>query len=784
MGWLDAMLGWNTIPQVNLPPVETPVANALQGYVGIVEPSTPDLTIPHNPGNTPILDAGQASMPNTGNIPASAIPDVGQVARETQASQEATTSPWVEDTPHHGNSEGAPAETQLPTVTLPVSFPDIEKARDVGVASPYDSKDNVIHKDPNPPTQIETPDDNVSSQEGSVVPATVSQGEIKLEQYIQETQTEYESARQSVIHECDAFLNSPLTPTEAERYQALKQVAEDNPDLLKSFINVANGTSNVAGWTEGVIEAFLDPQLHTTTDQAAFAGASFDHMRATEADQVALYEGRHAAEAKTAAYKQALDSYDPKAADAESAKATLKKLSDANNEYKKNLTRTWAKVQAKKVATTPKIEDYRMTLSQQFAKAAGTSTEFISDANSYGNGKALANGIKKMSKIQAAGIVFHTAGLAYDVYEHWDDLEYALITKDDPMIDKLKNLKSNVSQDTWNTFVEDTIDTAVLAVDLFAGATLTPLGGAALGVFVLHPLGALAKTVYYKNEYGDDVDFGKTFLENLKLGNHDHFVLKSQDNVGTENYLNDLATLTLSGHVEEVEWLTLTQDDNFPYSAAQNIVLNGYVNDTTLKGEVEDILLNGSVEYPHVVNPNDGFVVHGDDVYNPVGNPPPTMFPDTDVSVCQAANGCVSVEESEPDIGLVPCTPADPADECVSEPELPPDIQLANDVDVFVPPDHNRAYDVAIVTPKTVKGSELVTTEPSWPSVNEISAIDEYVIDENLCAPPDLGTPSALIGPSFYELPERDFAAEPMTIFASVGSIRDIGIVGPNKNQW
>lgn len=784
-------MGFDLVSMVNaatLPPPEV-----LPGYIGASIAYTPDRVIPYNPENTPILDAAQASMPNAGNIPASAIPDVGQVVREAQASQESHTSTSsvpeiVKETPSHDSSEGNPignvtTPSSFPTITLPVSLPNIEKGRDIGVASPHDSKDNVIHKDPNPPPQIEdaTPNDNTSSQEGSVVPSIVYQGEIKLKQYMNEAQTEYESARQSVINECNAMLSGPITSTEAEKYQALKQLAEDNPDMFKSLINISNGASNVAGWTEGAVEALLDPQTHTITDQAAFAGASFDHVRATEADQVALYEARHAAETKTAAYKQALDNYDPKSADAESAKAALKKLSDANNEYKKDLTRSWAKAQAKKIATAPKVDDYSMTLSQQFAKTAGTSTDFISDANSYGNGKALVNGIKKMSKIQATGVLFHTAGIAVDAYEHWGDIEYALITKDGPMIDKLKNIKSNVSQDTWNTFVADTIDTAILAVDLTAGAVLTPLGGAALGVFVLHPLGALAKTIYYKNEYGDDVDFGKTFLENLKLGNHDHFVLKSQDSTGIEDYFDDPATLTLYGSVEETDWHSFTQNNNTLYSDAQNIVLNGYINDTILQGEAEYILLNGSVDYPHVVNPANGMVVHCDAVYNSVGNSPPIMFPDTDVTICPAAQGCVSFEEPEPDIGLVPCTPAEG---CISELELPPDIQVAEDVDVFAPPVNSHADDVEIVMPIAVKGAELVSPVPSWPSVNEVNAISNYVDDENVCAPPDLGTPSILIGPSFYELPERDFAAESMTMFASVGSVRDIGIVGSNQNQW
>lgn len=779
MGWLDAMLGWNTIPpQVNLPPVETPVANALQGYVGIVEPSTPDLTIPHNPGNTPILDAGQASMPNTGNIPASAIPDVGQVARETQASQEATTSPWVEDTPHHGNSEGAPAETQLPTVTLPVSFPDIEKARDVGVASPYDSKDNVIHKDPNPPPQIipdSSTDNTGSSQEGSVVPATTYSVSVEFKQDI----SLLEKSATTGYNEGKSEVQTAIREAPSE-YQVLQQLATDDPNTLKSTLNLSQAAADIADWVEGSLDPLIKFSRATPIGLERLSKIS-------EIDEAALEELHQAKQVRAEALRQVIQNYDPN-----NTEITVKNLNEINKNYKQAVSKVWARQQVRGTS----LDDTPLTISQKFQHTMGMSPEYAANAAKSGHVKALAKGIRKMSFFQGVGVGLSAAGIASDVYEHREDLEYALlITKDGTLIDKLKNLKSNVSKNTWHAIVEDTIDSALLTVDVAASAVLTPAGGAAVGLLILHPLGALLKASYYKKEYGGDVDFGKTFLENLKLGDHNHFVLKSQDPTSMDTYLSSYVP-TLQATIEETAWYNPSQgtpkEDRTLPGYAQQVVLQGYLQDIDLTGYVQNVTLNGRVESVTLegrVEYEDRpvrYVIFGDDVYNPVGNPPPIMFPDTDVTVCSAANGCISFEEPEPDIGLVPCTPADECvskpDECVSEPELSPNIQLANDVDVFVPPDHNRAYDVAIVTPKTVKGGELVSTDPVWSP--EVSDISEYIDDDNVCAPPDLGTPSVLVGPSFYELPERDFAAEPMTIFASVGSVRDIGIVGPNKNQW
>lgn len=757
MGWLDAMLGWNTIPQVqvNLPPVETPVANALQGYVGIVEPSTPDLTIPHNPGNTPILDAGQASMPNTGNIPASAIPDVGQVARETQASQEATTSPWVEDTPHHGSAIGA-------------------------------GTDNVTYEDPLPPPSlndeaeaISLHDSNTdSSQEGSVTPATTpydSQTVFALEiaKVQQQAREQYSFVRNGVIDEIDYLVTTGAMSQETG--SKMKEIIAD----IESASTIAGKASMITGAIATITNIAVtaaNPDLgydHEAFDKALAQFVTDSNKRTAFIEKLKIEGQRH---------KQAMSEiakwYDPNSPDADQFKHIYKTWMA---EQKTHGT-TIGKIIAENVTQEPIPKEYALTPHERLnivAKGDPDLAKVMGNLNTETTGNTftkLNKGLKVLDKFcTVLGVTASAASLGTETIENWDAWT-KLFTGEG-------NLKGRMSQDKWDSINCQMIDTVTGAISTVVGIFGTPLAGAATGVG-LHYVGAFAKATFLKKQH-EDADFWKTFWYHVGLGNTESskFILK--DGLGADDIVFD-SDKFLQGYVSYSDIPNVNGDLEIPIRVP-NTLLRQSLEGLTLYGEAQDgILYDGNIEYleydpnvlqleipqPNVpdVTPNDpanGQVIQSDEAYDLLVPP---------------ANACVSTLELPPDIELaddvdvVSLPDGNRANGCVSEPEVYPD--LAEDVDIFKPSDDNRANDVAIATPRTIRGSELVSTEPSWSSVNEVSTISDCIYDEDLCAPPDLGTtPSALIGPSFYELPERDFAAaETMTIFASVGSIRDIGM--------
>ena len=527
-------------------------------------------------------------------------------------------------------------------------------------------------------------------------PHTSSQGS-EAKQYLEtaqiQTNDDYEAARQYVINECNAIITE--APTEAEK---LQQLAEDNPDTLKSALNIGQAVTDIADWTDG----FLDPQLQFTKASEGIVG--LEGIRRTEIDKATVSKVNQAVQSRNKVLAEVLRDYDPN-----NTGDTVKKLTDLNRDYKQKVSNIW--INQTNIAPTSQSSNQPLTVSQKFKNAVGMSPEYAANAAESGRMRALAKGVRKMSVFQGANLVLSAAGIAADVYEHREDLEYALITKDGSLTNKLKDLKSNVSKDTWNTIVEDTIDASLLTVDVIAGAALTPLGGAALGVFVLHPTGALLKSLYYKKEYGSQVDFGKTFVENLKLGNHDHFVLKPSENIGNDDYPNN-DTFTLYGSIEETDWYDFAQDDNTLRTYAQKIVLEGYINDLLLLGEVDETILHGKISYDNtdidIVQPikpnknNESFVIYGDDAYGEVGDPPPIMpMPEKDIDQCQSAQGSVSEEEVVPsldpefDVGIVSPTK--------------PKFVTGAEVDIIEPPE---IIDPKLEVPPFMQASEVSTVEP------------------------------------------------------------------------
>lgn len=609
------------------------------------------------------------------------------------------------------------------------------------------------------------------SQSTEKNPHTSSQEGSEAKQYLKtakdQTNDKYESARQSVINEKNAIITE--SPTEAEK---LKQLAEDNPDMLKSALNIEQAVTDISDWTEG----FLDPQLQFTKASEGVVG--LEGIRKTEIDKETVSKVNQAILARNKDLAELLRDYDP----TNDTGDTVKKLTDLNKEYKRKVSNIWMN-QAKIAAATSQSSNQPLTVSQKFKNAFGVSPEYAANAAESGHMRALAKGVRKMSFFQGASVVLSAAGIAADVYEHREDLEYALITKNESLIKNLKDLKRNVSKDTWNTIVEDTIDSALLTVDVIAGTALTPLGGAALGVFVIHPAGALLKSLYYKKEY-PECDFGKTFLENLKLGNHDHFVLKSFEDIGADDYLNNDGTLTLYGSIEETDWYDFAQDNNTLRAYAQKIVLEGYINDLLLLGEVDETILHGKISYndndidivqPIKPNPNknnESLVIYGDDYYNEVENPPPIMFPDRDIGQCQSAQGCISEEEEAPSL--------DPESEVgIVSPTIPfvliPAANLASGANIVEPPtnwslDKSKPIacisvlenepvlnEVDVVTHKDVTKNENVDLSPNE-AVDNITTTAAPVIPAVLIPVANLASEANIVetptNGSFFDTPE------------------------------
>ena len=530
--------------------------------------------------NVPVPGAQLQGGVETTNIIGSPVNDINHVTNQILSNPIQTDIPIdINAIKREAETNSLPEDTQHENSTA-YPLPVIPTSETTGSDSRPEESSN-LEPDPQPEVSASDPkeagalDENptfepVLKQQGQWVsqPLTPEEAVLpdpntpyKLYVSAQETvQAEYATAYQEAQKELDALEKEGLFSSET-----IREIKRQLPSPKEWGESLKNGT-NVGGWITNAVGVLSDPQLYFSQNLATYDAAVTSTNQQILQNNAILQEWIDEGKRHKVAVDELLKEFDPTAANSTQYKAFTKAVIDEGNVH----GQTIGKILAEYYPAAPDIDDYPLTLSEKFNHLFGVDPKYATDAKKLGHIKALRLSLQKIDALTTCGKVLQSlnvgatlGGIGVDIIENWDEIAHAFTVDGD--------LKSRFSQKTWDTINTDLIDGVILGIDVVASATLTPAGGLIVGLS-LHGIGALLKTAYYKHEYGDQIDFEKTLLENLKLGNHEDFVLKQdqESSTDTEAYLK--------GYV-------------------QDVMLLGYAQEILLKGSVQEVLLQGKVNY-------------------------------------------------------------------------------------------------------------------------------------------------------------------------------------------